>query len=166
MRFLILTFFTLGLLSNGIAAQTKRPKKNLPAKQSVEKIVYESDAELLREIQNKVEIVESKKDWAKLDRQSPFANSSKTRTAYIAQFAIAEDAENLKDVIVVQTAGDKKFYEIHGFDDFSARPFSNIKWISDDVLQFEQWVNPTNGGRYRVNLKTGKAVAASYVRSN
>lgn len=167
MKFLILTILTLGILLNGaVSAQTKRSKKKPPSKQTAAKIVYEADGDLLRDLQAKVRVVESKKDWTNFDRQSSFANPSKTRTAYVAQFKMESDANATLDVIVVQDAKSDKFYEIRGFDDFPWRPFSDFKWISDDILQFEQWVNPNNGGRYQVNVQTGKIVAAGYVRSN
>ena len=156
----------LGLFINSAAAQTKRPKKKTPVKQTSDKIIYEPDAEMLREMQSKVKVIESKQDWAKFDRQSPIVNPSKTRSAYVAQFKTAAETNATLDVIVIYDSATDKFYEIRGIEDFPWRPFSDFKWISDDALEFDQWINPTNGGRYRVNVKTGKIVAAGYVRSN
>lgn len=68
------------------------------------------------------------------------------------------------EVVIVHDGKADRFYEIRGLDDFPWRPFSDLKWVSDDVLQFDQWVNPGNGGRYRVDLKSGTVVAAGYVR--
>ncbi len=144
---------------NGKTKQTKQAGKT-----ASDKIKYEPDADLFKEMQAQITVVESKKDWARFNRQSPKTNKSGTRAAYIAQFAIDADKENLIDVIVVRDAATDKFYEIRGFD--FPRPFNKLKWIDDDTLEFEQWVNPSNGGRYRVNVQTGKVVAAGYVRSN
>jgi len=144
---------------NGKTKQTKQADKIIG-----DKIKYEPDTDLLKEIQEQITIVESKKDWARFNRQSPKINKSGTRAAYIAQFAIDSDKENLIDVIVVHNSEDDKFYEIRGFD--FPRPFDELKWTSDDVLEFEQWVNPHNGGRYAINLRTGKIVAAGYLRNN
>ncbi|HEX9961264.1 MAG TPA: hypothetical protein VGB00_10050 [Pyrinomonadaceae bacterium] len=147
-------------------AQTKRPPKPTKqiTKQMNDKIKYEPDAGLLREMQAQISVVESKKDWKRFNRQSPAVNKSGGRSAYIAQFAIEPGDEALLDVIVVYEKSSDKFYEIRGFD--FPRPFGGLKWTSDDVLQFEQWANPRNGGRYAVNVKTGKVVSAGYVRSN
>lgn len=170
MKFTILTFAILSLFAVGaVLAQQNNDRKTNRTKQTKmqagDKIVYEADAEMLRNLQGKVRVVESKQDWTEFNRQSPSVNPARTRTAYTAKFPIEADAENLMDVVVVHDAGDDKFYEIRGIEDFPWRPLSDLKWISNDVLQFEQWVNPNNGGRYRVNLKTGKLVAAGYVRS-
>lgn len=171
--FIFVLTFALGAMT--IAAQSKRPKiktsktaKTVKPK-IVDKIVYEPDADLLKETGEKVSVVEANNDWAQFNRQRPINNSSGTWTAYIAQYPLksADAPENtLFDVIVVHDTKNDKFYKIQGFDDFNWRPFSEIKWTSADVLQFEQWVNPHNGGRYSVNVKTGKLVAAGYVRSN
>lgn len=171
MKFILFTFifFTFLLIGVAVSAQTNgaKNKRTKPTGMPMsEKIIYEPDADLLREMQEKVRVVESKKDWARFDRQAPIVNSGKNRSAYIAQFKMENDADAMLDVIVVHDKGSDKFYEIRGVEDFPWRPFSEIKWISNDVLQFEQWVNPNNGGRYQVNLKTGKVVAAGYVRSN
>lgn len=152
------------MVGAGLAQPTKRPPKKT-ALTAKDQTIYEADAEMLRDLQTKVRVVESKKDWAKFDRQSPFTNPAKTRSAYIAQFPIEANTENLMDVVVVHDLKRDKFYEIRGFDNFPWRPLSDVKWVSTDVLQFDQWVNPNNGGRYQVNLKTGQIVAAGYVRS-
>lgn len=163
--FLIFSF----LLNGAVSAQTKRPKKKTTSKppkvQMSDGIFYEPDAEMLRDMQTKVRVVESKKDWAQFNRQSPIVNSDNTRSAYIAQFKMENQPEAMLDVIVVADEASGKMYEIRGIEDFPWRPFSDFKWVSKDVLQFEQWINPNNGGRYRVNLKTGEIVAAGYVRS-
>lgn len=164
--------FAVGVFAFGgfAEAQVKRAK-NVKMKQTKQagktagdKIKYAPDADLLKEMQAQISVVESKKDWTQFNRQSPTTNKSGTRAAYIAQFAIDSDKENLIDVIVVHNSASDKFYEIRGFD--FPRPFDRLKWIGDDTLEFEQWVNPHNGGRYQVNLKTGKVVAAGYVESN
>lgn len=166
---LIKTFFafivSVCLLGIVVEAQVKKTK-NRTTEMTSDKITYEPDAELLAETRKKVSVAASKKGWAQFNRQSPATNPNATRSAYVAQFKIKDDAENLMNVIVVYEKSSDKFFEIRGFDDFPWRPFSEIRWIDNDVLQFELWVNPHNGGRYRVNSKTGKVVAAGYVRSN
>lgn len=142
-------------------AQTKRPKTKTAAKAAADKIAYAPDADLLNELRDQIRVVESKKDWARFNRQSPATNKTASRSAYVAQFAIDADAENTIDVIVVYDKTADKYYEIRGFD--FPRPFENLRWTSDDVLQFDQWVNPSRGGRYAVNLKTGNLVAAGYI---
>ena len=164
--FTILSFFLVGSLS----AQKKRPKKKTPPKPAKfhmnDEIIYEPDAEMLSDMEKKVRVVESKEDWAQFNRQAPIVNSARTRSAYIAQFKLENEPKAMLDVIVIDDQATGKMYEIRGIEDFAWRPFSDLKWFSKDVLQFEQWVNPTSGGRYQVNLKTGKIVAAGYVRSN
>lgn len=160
----IISFFVFGTFAE---AQTRRPK-NKKTKQAIEqandKITYAPDADLLKEMRVQIKIVESKKDWKRFDRQRPMVNKRGDFSAYIAQFAIEENDDALIDVIVVYEKSKDKFYEIRGFD--FPRPFDRLKWKNDDVLEFEQWVNPHNGGRYAVNLTTGKIVSAGYVRSN
>lgn len=167
MRFTLFAFLVFSLFAATASAQTKIRKtpKSLAEKTSG-KIVYESDADMLRDLQAKVHVVESKKDWTEFNRQSPIANLNKTRAAYVAQFKMENESEATMDVIIIHDKATDKMLEIRGIEDFPWRPFSDLKWISDDVLQFDQWVNPNNGGRYQVNLKTGKIVAAGYVRSN
>jgi hypothetical protein len=159
--------FIVGIFvfGNNAEAQTKRPKKQ-PSKQITkqmnDKIKYAPDADLLREMQAQITVVESKKDWKQFNRQRPIVSKSGSRSAYVAQFAIEETGEALIDVIVVYEKGSDKFYEIRGFD--FPRPFDGLKWTNDDVLEFEQWINPTRGGRYRVNLKFGKIISAGYLQ--
>lgn len=152
------------------AQKTTKTKRAKPVKKTIQpiedKIIYEPDAELLETLRTKVTVVESKKDWTQFNRQRPIGNSDGTRAAYVAQFKVKDEPDAFTDVIVVYEKASDKFYEIRGIDDFPWRPFDAIKWRNADVLEFEQWVNPNNGGRYAVNLKTGKIVAAGYVRSN
>lgn len=147
------------------AAQTKRPKVKPKAKpqagQTSDKVTYSPDAEMLAQMRGQITIVESKKDWATFNRQRPVNNPTGNRTAYVAQFAIEAGGNAVIDVVVVYDKAADKFYEIRGFD--FPRPFEDLKWTDNDTLQFDQWVNPTRGGRYRVNVKTGKLVAAGYV---
>lgn len=164
--------FAVGVFAlGGFAEAQVKSAKNRKTKQTkqvnkmtADKIEYQPNADLLKKMQAQISVVESKKDWARFNRQSPIVNKSGTRSAYIAQFAIDADKENLIDVIVVNDSAANKFYEIRGFD--FPRPFDRLKWIGEDTLEFEQWVNPSNGGRYQVNIQTGKVIAAGYVRSN
>jgi len=157
----------VGVFGNVTEAQTKRPKKKPTAQklnQANDKIEYAPDADLLKKMQVQIMVVKSKKDWKQFNRQRPIVNKSGSRSAYIVEFAIEENNKAMIDVIVIYEKSSDKFYEIRGFD--FPRPFDELKWTSNDVLEFEQWVNPHNGGRYMVNLKTGKVVSAGYVRSN
>lgn len=170
-RLLAFAALALALGFSAANAQTARAKnKNVkPIKKTIQKtddkIVYEPDAEMLADLRGKVLLLESKKDWAQFNRQQPINNADGTRTAYVAQFKMKENPEATTDVIVVFEKASDKFYEIRGIEDFPWRPFDQIKWTSNEVLEFEQWVNPNNGGRYAVNVKTGKIVRAGYVRS-
>lgn len=163
----VLPFGCSPIYAQKMRSKTKRVKPVKKTNQPVEnKIIYEPDAELLETLRAKVTVVESKKDWAQFDRQRPIGNSDGTRTAYIAKFKLKDEPDAFADVIVVYEKAADKFYEIRGIDDFPWRPFDQIKWTSADVLEFEQWVNPHNGGRYAVNVKTGKIERAGYVRNN
>lgn len=164
-------FIAVLVFGNFAEAQTKRPKNNRtkqlkPTKQAIKqtdnKVRYNADTDLLKAMQEQVKVVESKKDWTQFNRQSPAAGKNKIRSAYIAQFAIEADTGATIDVIVVHNFSTDKFYEIRGFD--FPRPFDDLIWINDDTLQFDQWVNPQRGGRYQVNLKTEKIVAAGYLQ--
>lgn len=164
-RVLLAFFVGVFVFANYAGAQTKRPQPTRQiTKQMKDGVKYEPDGGLLKEMRSQISVVESKKDWKQFKRQSPTVNKSGSRSAYIAQFAIEPGGEALIDVMIVYEKSSDKFYEIRGFD--FPRPFVELKWTSDDVLQFEQWVNPTNGGRYAVNVKTGEIVSAGYVRSN
>lgn len=165
MKLILFTFLIVSLFS-GVTAQTKTAIKKQKTTQTGSKIVYEPDAEMLRNLREKVRVTESKQDWTEFNRQSPAVNLSKTLSAYTAKFKMEDNPEILFDVVVVHDSKTDKFYEIRGIEDFPGRPLSDFKWISNDVLQFEHWVNPKNGGRYQVNLKTGKIIAAGYIRSS
>lgn len=142
-----------------VSAQMKKPKKIVKQKiQIIETPVkYTADAEMFAELRDKISILESKQDWATFNRQRPIVNADRTRSAYIAAFEIDGAAENLRDVIVVRDARTDKFYEIRGLD--FPRPFENLAWQSNDVLIFDQWLNPNRGGRYAVDFRLGKLVA-------
>ena len=164
-RVLLAFFVSVFVFGNYAEAQMKRPQPTRQiTKQMKNGVKYEPDGGLLKEMWSRISVVESKKDWKQFKRQRPTLNKSGSRSAYIAQFAIEPGGEALIDVIVVYEKSSGKFYELRGFD--FPRPFVELKWTSDDVLQFEQWVNPTNGGRYAINVKRGEIVSAGYVRSN
>jgi hypothetical protein len=122
---------------------------------------YTVDAEMLKELQKIISVVELSEDWTDLNRQSPVINPNKSRTAYVASSPIDGDNENLREMVVINETKSDKFYEIQGLD--SPRPIENIKWQSNDVIVFDQWMNPTRGGRYAVNLKTKKLVAFGFL---
>lgn len=63
---------------------------------------------------------------------------TQTRSADTAQFKMENPPGALLDVIVVDHRATDKIYEIRGIGDFLRRPFSDFKWISGDVLQFER----------------------------
>lgn len=155
------------LFGANAAAQTKktgRKATNKTIEQTTPGVIYEADADLLNQMREQISIVESEQNWETLDRKTAVSNSAKTMTAYVAQFKIDEGSDALIDVVVVYGKEAGEFYEIRGFD--VPRPFENLKWVGRDVVQFDQWVNGSNGGRYRVNLKTGEVIAAGYLRSN
>ncbi len=162
----VLPFACSSAQAQKTTTKTKRIKPKKTIQPIEDKIIYEPDAELLETLRAKVTVVESKKDWAQFNRQRPIGNSDGTRTAYVAQFKMKDEPDALFDVIIFSDAATGKTYEIRGIDEFAWRPFDEIKWTSADVLEFEQWVNPHNGGRYAVNVKTGKIERAGYVRSN
>lgn len=147
LKFIAFLFIFAALFAAQTNAQTK-PK-------------YTADKEMLKELQTTITVVESKQDWAKFNRQSPAVNPNKTRSAYVASFAIDGDAENLRDVIVVHDTRTDKFYEIRGLG--FPRPLENLVWQSNDVLVFDQWINPNRGGRYAVNIKTKKLTAFGFI---
>ncbi|MET0753574.1 MAG: hypothetical protein ABWZ66_09380 [Pyrinomonadaceae bacterium] len=97
-----------------------------------------------------------------MERQRPIINANKIREAYIVEFSIDDDDENLRDVIAVRDTRAEKFYEIQGID--SPRPIENVKWQSNEVIVFDQWMNPTRSGRYAVNLRTKKLVGFGFLK--
>jgi hypothetical protein len=149
MKSAILAAVMVALAASGVPAQTS----------------YEPDAAFFKQLSEKVRVVESKRDWVQFDRQAPTANAGRSRIAYTATFRIKNDVSSTVDIVVVHERSSDKFFEIRGIEDFPWRPFNGLKWIDKDTLQFDQWVNPNNGGRYRVNFKSGKLTAAGYIRS-
>lgn len=146
-------------------AQAKRPKTPVTGQKVIQpndSAKYISDPNLLRQMQSLVKIVESKQAWTRFDRQLPIVNKARSRSAYIAEFAGAADGDGAVEVIVVHEKSSGRFYEVRGFELFS-RPFDRLMWRNDDELQFDQWITPHNGGRYVVNLRTGKVVLARYI---
>jgi len=161
--------FILASIGSAQATAQTRTGKQVPVKERADpqtqvsdaKIKYTPDAEMLKELRKTISIVESKRDWAKFNRQRPITNKNRTRSAYLAGFKIEDDIDNLLEVIVVSDAGTNKFYEIRGFA--FPRPMENLVWQSNEVLVFDQWLNPNRGGRYAVNLKTKKLVAFGFI---
>jgi hypothetical protein len=111
------------------AQKVVRVKATGPARpgpvQQDHRIVYEPNAELLRELKKKVRVVPSKQEWKEFNRQSPVSNAPRTRTAYTAKFAIQAGGDGMLEVVVVHDGKADRFYEIRGLDDFPWRPFSD-----------------------------------------
>ena len=156
--------------ANGQITKSKKAPTKKAIKQTIKqtmksdepKIKYTPDRGMLRELQSKVSVVESKKNWAKFNRQRPISNAQQTRSAYIAEFnEKTDDVEYSLEVIVVSDAATGKFYEIRGVE--FPRPLENIRWLSNDVLIFDQWLNPHRGGRYTVDFKTGELVNFGFI---
>ncbi len=122
---------------------------------------YTPDAEILKELQKTITVAELSEDWTDLNRQRPINNPNKTRTAYVASFAIDGDSENLREMVIILENKTDKFYEIRGID--SPRPIENVTWQSNDVIVFDQWMSATRGGRYAVNLRTKKLVGFGFL---
>ncbi len=50
--------------------------------------------------------------------------------------------------------------EIQGFPS-PWRPFSDLVWLTDDILVFDRWSNPHYGMHYAVNVRERKLIAAA-----
>ncbi len=65
--------------------------------------------------------------------------------------------------IFVQDLVKGEVYELHAPSFILGRPFSDLVWIDDRILIFDQWTQPYYGMHYAVNVPERKMLLASPV---
>lgn len=62
--------------------------------------------------------------------------------------------------IFIEELKTSKIYELQGLP-LEWRPFSDLVWITNDILVFDRWSQPHYGVHYAVNMKERKLILAS-----
>lgn len=62
--------------------------------------------------------------------------------------------------ILIEDTQTSQVYEIQGLP-LRWRPFSDLVWITDDILVFDRWSNPDYGIHYAVNVRDKQLLLAS-----
>lgn len=125
------------------------------------KTKYTPDAKTLEELQKTISVAALSEDWTNLNEERSVDSPNKARTAYVASFSIGGDSKNVRGLVVILENKTDKFYEIQGLD--SPRPIENVRWQSNDIIVFEQWMNARRGGRYAINVRTKKLVGFGFL---
>lgn len=60
--------------------------------------------------------------------------------------------------IVVFQEGNTRTRKLNSTSFSPGRPFSNLQWLSDEVLAFKQWSQPHHGLYYEVNITTEELI--------
>lgn len=90
------------------------------------------------------------------ERQNITVNQEQTYQAFTICEPRAE-VEGCQETIFIEAIATEKYYQISGIP-LSWRPFSNLIWQDETILQFDRWSNPHYGWRYTVDLTHKKLV--------
>jgi hypothetical protein len=52
-------------------------------------------------------------------------------------------------------------YEVRAPSFLSSRPFSELAWVNEEILAFDQWTQPHHGVHYAVNVQERELILAS-----
>ncbi len=63
--------------------------------------------------------------------------------------------------ILVERVAHRRFYELRAPLFSPARPFSAPVWISQDILVFDQWMQPHHGIHYATDVTAGRLLQAA-----
>ncbi len=63
--------------------------------------------------------------------------------------------------IYVEAHNTGQTFEIQGLSSLPWRPFSDLVWITDDILVFDRWSQPHYGIHFAVDVKARKLVLAT-----
>lgn len=92
-------------------------------------------------------------------RQSVTSPAGSYRAFVVCQ-PLAAEPEVCQDRIFVEDLAVGSVLELRADCFLPWRPFSNLSWSADTVLQFVQWANPSFGHRFEVNVKARQLVRA------
>jgi hypothetical protein len=80
---------------------------------------------------------------------------------YIAATYCQESCE-----VIVFLQGSDQAKKITSFSFAPGRPFSNLQWVSEDVLVFDQWSQPHYGLHYRVSIDREELLSVTPLKDN
>ncbi len=112
---------------------------------------------VLASVRDEVKAVESSPD-ASLAREDTASDASGRYTAFTVAVPFAQDGTSREHIYFTDRRAGKTF-EITGLP-FEYRPFDNFSFTPRGLLQFDQWVNPRFGTRYRFDVRRRRLVYA------
>lgn len=96
-----------------------------------------------------------------LERENSTENPEGTFQAFtVCDPALCSDENCCQDRILVEDTQTDQIYEIQGLP-LRWRPFSDLVWITNDILVFDRWSNPDYGVHYAVNVREKRLLLAS-----
>ena len=112
---------------------------------------------VLASVRPDVKVVEASPD-ADLARENAASDASGRYTAFAVAAPDGKDGI-FRDHIYVTHRRSAKTFEITGLP-FAHRPFDNLSFTPRGLLQFDRWVNPHFGTRYRFDVRRRRLVYA------
>jgi len=90
------------------------------------------------------------------ERENIAVNEEQTYQAFTICQPISEH-EGCQEKIFIEEISTGKYYQIQGIP-LSWRPFTNLGWRNETMLEFDRWSNPHYGLRYTVDMTEKKLV--------
>ena len=96
-----------------------------------------------------------------LKRENVTENPSRTFQAFtVCDPTLCSSGDCCQERILAEDIKTNRIYEIQGLP-LRWRPFSDLVWITDDILIFDRWSNPDYGIHYAVNVREKRLLLAS-----
>jgi hypothetical protein len=93
-------------------------------------------------------------------RTQVISNPAGSHRAFVVCQPTAAESEVCQESVFVENLAAGSILELRADCLLPWRPFSNLSWPADHVLQFDQWANPSFGHRYEVNVETHQLLRA------
>lgn len=106
-------------------------------------------------------VVETKLPSDPTQLRETTSNQSAIFKAAIACVPVPESPGQCQDKILVERSDTGQVIELQSECLLPWRPFSNLVWKQQEILVFDQWINPGFGYRYAVNVSEGKLIEVS-----
>lgn len=87
------------------------------------------------------------------EQEGVVINQQKTFQAF---FACNPDCK-----IFIEDLKTNQIYQLEAPSFLPTRPFSELAWVTSDILVFDQWMQPHYGVHYAVDIAEGKLILAS-----
>ena len=109
-------------------------------------------------------IVQTRLAFRSMQLNETVSNQTNSFRAAIACITLPGTPAQCQDRIFVETRKTGKVVELKSECFLPWRPISNLRWNTDSILAFDQWVNPHFGHHYAVNMVNGKLIEVSSLK--